>query len=54
MNWKTDNVITQEMGQEMYSTQDLEICFRELKRDGYSAVSLGLIIDLVRTLETQK
>lgn len=51
MNWHGENVITKEMGQECYATQDLELCFRELKKDGYSAVSLGLIIDLVRTLE---
>lgn len=48
MNWKTDNTITPEMGGECYDAQSLINLFTALEREGYSALSLGLIIDLVR------
>lgn len=48
MNWNQGNTITKEMGQEMYPTKELIKLFRELKKDGYSGLSLGLIIDLIR------
>lgn len=48
MDWNQGNTITKEMGQEMYETKELIKLFRELKKDGYSGLSLGLIIDLIR------
>lgn len=48
MNWKQDNLMTKEMGQECYETLDLVQLFTELQDDGYTGLSLGLIIDLVR------
>jgi hypothetical protein len=48
MNWKQDNTITQAMGSECYDTADLENLFSELGQDGYTALSLGLIIDVIR------
>lgn len=48
MNWNQDNTITQTMGKERYSTKDLLQLFEELNRDGYTGLSLGLIIDLIR------
>ena len=48
MNWNRDNVITEAMGKEMYNTEELIRLFIELDRDGYSGLSLGLIIDLIR------
>jgi hypothetical protein len=48
MNWNKDNVITEAMGKELYNTEELIRLFEELDRDGYSGLSLGLIIDLIR------
>lgn len=48
MNWNEDNLITKEMGRELYNTEELIRLFEELDRDGYSGLSLGLIIDLIR------
>lgn len=48
MNWNNDNTITKEMGKELYNTEDLVSLFSELEDDGYSGLSLGLIIDLIR------
>lgn len=48
MNWNQDNTITKEMGQETYTTQGLKYLFAGFETQGYSAMSLGLIIDLVR------
>ena len=48
MNWNTDNTITTAMGRERYNTQSLIDLFTALERDGYSGLSLGLIIDLIR------
>jgi hypothetical protein len=49
MNWNTDNTITKEMGQECYQVQSLTELFSHLEVvEGYTALSLGLIIDLVR------
>jgi len=48
MNWHGENVITKEMGQECFDTKSLIALFTELQRNDYSALSLGLIIDLVR------
>lgn len=48
MNWMQDNTITQEMSKEMYNTLDLVHLFTELQDDGYTGLSLGLVIDLVR------
>lgn len=48
MNWNKDNVITEAMGKELYNTEELIRLFEELDRDGYSCLSLGLIIDLIR------
>lgn len=53
MNWNTGNIITREMGRELYTTKELEKLFKRLARDGYTALSLGLIIDLVRQLESK-
>jgi hypothetical protein len=51
MNWNTDNTITKEMGRETFATVDIIKLFQQLQRDGYSGLSLGLVIDLVRELE---
>jgi hypothetical protein len=48
MNWNTDNTITTAMGGERYNTQSLIDLFTALERDGYSGLSLGLVIDLIR------
>ena len=48
MNWNQDNTITEAMGKELYNTEELIRLFEELDRDGYSGLSLGLIIDLIR------
>jgi hypothetical protein len=48
MNWNTDNTITTAMGRERYETQSLIDLFTDLERDGYSGLSLGLVIDLIR------
>lgn len=53
MNWKQDNLITSEVAGELYSTAALIKLFRELKKEGYSGLSLGLIIDLIRQLERE-
>lgn len=48
MNWNQDNTITETMGKERYNTEELIRLFEELDRDGYTGLSLGLIIDLIR------
>jgi hypothetical protein len=49
MNWNQDNTITREMGKECYEVQSLTELFSHLEVvEGYSALSLGLIIDLIR------
>ena len=46
-NWKSDVVISHEDGHLTMTTKDLIELFRNLKKDGYGALSLGLIIDLI-------
>jgi hypothetical protein len=48
MNWNQDNTITREMGGECYDTPSLIDLFITLDARGYTHLSLGLIIDLVR------
>lgn len=48
MNWNYANTITTEMASECYTTESLVDLFMRLEREGYSALGLGLIIDLVR------
>ena len=48
MNWNQDNKITKEMGAECYNTASLVHLFFDLESEGYSGLSLGLIIDLIR------
>jgi hypothetical protein len=48
MDWKNDNTITREMGAECYNTASLVHLFFDLESEGYSGLSLGLIIDLIR------
>ena len=46
-NWNNDVTIDKATGQKCYETKDLIKKFRELEKDGYSGLSLGLIIDIV-------
>lgn len=46
-DWKFDVTITKEEGQQCYETQDLINRFQELEDQGYSGLSLGLIIDII-------
>ena len=46
--WNRPQVIPVEMNREIYETANLVNRFEELSRDGYTALSLGLIIDLIR------
>lgn len=46
-NWNYDVTLTKAEGRQMYKTKDLIKKFQELKKDGYTGVSLGLIIDLI-------
>lgn len=48
MNWNKDNTITKANAQECYTIESLQALFLGLHQDGYSALGLGLIIDLVR------
>jgi hypothetical protein len=48
MNWNTENIITPAMGGERYNTKMLIELFTYLQKQGYSGLSLGLIIDLIR------
>lgn len=48
MNWNQDNTITKEMGSECYTAESIAELFGDLVRDGYSGLSLGLVIDLIR------
>lgn len=49
MNWNESHTLTPEMAGECYTTEGLIKLFCELQADGYEALSLGLVIDLVRT-----
>ena len=46
-NWNNDVTLTKEEGQQCYETQDLIARFLELEKQGYSGLSLGLIIDII-------
>jgi hypothetical protein len=46
-NWNYDVTLDKATGQQCYYTKDLIKLFKELERDGYSGLSLGLIIDLI-------
>jgi hypothetical protein len=46
-NWNHDVTISKTTGQKCYETKDLIKKFRELEKDGYSGLSLGLVIDIV-------
>ena len=48
MNWNYPNTITPEMAGEFYTTKSLKKLFKQLEKEGYTALGLGLIIDLVR------
>lgn len=48
MNWNYPNTITTEMAGECYTTDSLTDLFLRLEREEYTALGLGLIIDLVR------
>ena len=41
------NHLPTELGQQMFKTKKLIKLFKQLKKDGYSGLSLGLIIDLI-------
>ena len=46
-NWNNDVTIDKVTGQKCYETKDLIKKFRQLEKDGYSGLSLGLVIDIV-------
>lgn len=46
-NWNDDVTLSKATGQQCYLTKDLIKLFRQLEKDGYSGLSLGLIIDLI-------
>lgn len=46
-NWNYDVTLTRAEGKQCYETKDLIKKFQELKKDGYTGLSLGLIIDLI-------
>ena len=48
MNWKNDVCINPATSGELYKTSSLVELFTNLDNDGYSGLSLGLIIDLIR------
>jgi hypothetical protein len=48
MNWKNDVCINPATSGELYQTRSLVELFTNLDNDGYSGLSLGLIIDLIR------
>lgn len=46
-NWNYDVTLTKAEGQQCYETEELVKKFVQLEREGYSGLSLGLIIDII-------
>ena len=46
-NWNEEVTLSYETGHKCYDTKDLAMLFVDLLDQGYTALSLGLIIDLV-------
>jgi hypothetical protein len=46
-DWNQDVTISYESGQKCYETKDLVMLFVDLLDQGYTALGLGLIVDLV-------
>ena len=46
-NWNQDQVLTVAQGQEVYKTRDVIVLLTNLLEDGYTALSMGLIVDLI-------
>ena len=48
-NWNYDVTIDTITGQKCYETRRLVNLFRQLESDGYSGLSMGLIVDLIES-----
>ena len=46
-NWNEAQTISVDQGKKCYLTRDLVFMFTDLLDQGYSALSLGLIVDLI-------
>lgn len=53
-NWNHTQKLTPTRAQKCYDTKALATMFSQLSKDGYSAVSLGLIVDLVEQLKEKE
>lgn len=46
-DWNLDQLLTVAQGKEVYKTRDVIVLLTNLLEDGYTALGMGLIIDLI-------
>ena len=46
-DWNLDQLLTVAQGKEVYKTRDVIVLLTNLLEDGYTALSMGLIVDLI-------